>query len=99
MRGRLRFVDFSTLTRPARGLLLAIVAAAGTLTLPVLAQSGAAALGSAVETVSLPEVTVTARKRKESPQETPISVIVFSQDMLEKRTCATCATSGSASWA
>ena len=52
MRGRLRFVDFSTLTRPARGLLLAIVAAAGTLALPVLAQSGAAALGSAVETVS-----------------------------------------------
>ena len=41
-------------------------------------------LGSATETVSLPDVTVTARKREESLQETPISVTVFSQETLEE---------------
>lgn len=86
MHAGIRFVDFQTSARPARDLLVAVVAVAGAFILPspVSAQSDAAALGSVAETVSLPEVTVTARKREESLQETPISVTVFSRETLEE---------------
>ena len=84
MRAGLRCADFPLLTRLALG--LCVVAAAGALVLPspVSAQPDAAAFGSAAETVRLPEVTVTARKREESLQDTPISVTVFSHDTLEE---------------
>ena len=82
MRAGIRFVDFQTSARPARDLLVAVVASI--LPSPVWAQSDAAVLGSVAETVSLPEVTVTARKREESLQETPISVTVFSRETLEE---------------
>ncbi len=86
MRAGIRFVDFQTSARSARDLLVAVVAVAGAFILPspVWAQSDAAVLGSAAETVSLPDVTVTARKREESLQETPISVTVFSRETLEE---------------
>ena len=86
MHAGIRFVDFQTSARPARDLLAAVVAAAGAFILPspVWAQSDAAVLGSVVETVSLPDVTVTARKREESLQETPISITVFSRETLEE---------------
>ena len=97
MHAHIRFVDFQTSARPARDLLVAVVAAAGAFILPspVSAQSDAAALGSVAETVSLPNVTVTARKREESLQETPIPSPFFLEIRWKKRTCATCATSGS----
>ena len=81
----IRCADFPMPARLAL-VLLVVAAAAGALVLPspVSAQSDAAARGSAAETVRLPDVTVTARKREESLQETPISVTVFSRDTLEE---------------
>ena len=84
MRACIRCVGLPMLARLALG--LRVVATIGIFILPspVLTQSDAAAPGSATETVRLPEVTVTARKREESLQGTPISVTVFSHDTLEE---------------